>query len=730
MSIDASGNVGIGTTSPDTKLHFYEASAVPVFTIESAAVGQSNYITYRNPNSGGDVYVGMDGNGLFGFSTGSLALGTGNSHIIFAPNYSTGEKMRIDTSGNVGIGVTTVNAKLHVETTGSADVARFFRPNATSGSPTTIHLGRNAATNDTAQFRYVYGGSTNNSNSRIDLGFYGNGSILNITAGRKVGIDNTSPSYKLDVNGDINVSSGSFRINGTPLANSATIAANVSNHANEIVRRDGTGSFNAGVITASLNGNASSASNADTVDGLHASSFLRSDIGGTVSGLITAKRVKPYSGSYSAYYDSAAIEVREYALQGTGGADTSYARAPRIGFHWSGRVASQLVLENSGRISVLNNPGNAYEQFGCGYIYNSGGAYFGDRVGIGASAPKAWLHVAGAAYLTLGNYNSQYSFSYSYQGGWHHQHSPGTATFNWGIYTNYYIGTSSGFVHHAASFSASDERIKKNIVDADDAECLETLRLLKPKKYQYRDFIKRGEEPVWGFIAQEVKETLPYATKFIQEVLPNIYELASVSSSNVITFTEFNTSDLESNATTVIRISGINGEDHDLHLAEIIDAHTIRVEEDLTEWTGSVDSEGNIIGEITTTTITPEEYEVLEDTSGYVANISGYQNANVSISVEEYNALEDTTGYKQVVQDYTKTCTTYHGNQLFVHGQEVDDFVFIQKEAIWTVATAALQEVDRQQQADKARIAELESRITELEGMVSLIKNNMTWPDE
>ena len=143
----------------------------------------------------------------------------------------------------------------------------------------------------------------------------------------------------------------------------------------------------------------------------------------------------------------------------------------------------------------------------------------------------------------------------------------------------------------------------------------------------------------------------------------------------------------------------------------MIDEHTIRVEEDLSAWTGSVDETGNVITEITTTTLTPEEYEALEDKAGCVANISGYQNANVVISIEEYNGLEDTTGYEEVVENYTKTTTIYPGTQLFVYGQEVDDFVYIKKDAIWTVATAALQEVDRQQQADKLRITELETQL-------------------
>ena len=347
----------------------------------------------------------------------------------------------------------------------------------------------------------------------------------------------------------------------------------------------------------------------------------------------------------------------------------------------------------------------------------------GGYVGIGTDSPKAMLHVNGTGSPNIGAGTRSY---FAYNSNFNAQ-SWGTWSGSWGtvsILASGTIVTQNSIVATNGTIGASDQRIKQNIENADDAECLETLRLLKPKKYQYRDVVERGEEPVWGFIAQEVRDTLPHATQLRQEFIPNIYELGNVSSSNLIAFTNFNTSNLESNnATTLIRTKGIDGKDHDIHLVEVIDEHTIRVEEDLTDWTGSVDGEGNVISEITTTTITPEEYEALEDTSGYVANISGYQNANVSISVEEYNAREDTTGYEQVVQDYTKTSTTYPGNQLFVYGQQVDDFVFLKKESIFTVATAALQEVDRQQQADKLRIAELEERIDALVARMEAVES-------
>ena len=348
---------------------------------------------------------------------------------------------------------------------------------------------------------------------------------------------------------------------------------------------------------------------------------------------------------------------------------------------------------------TVNNVASTVDALNFGYNGN---------VGIGTASPHAALHVESQA----GTFSSAARAYFS------STDNPTTLvnynTGNWGpasIYARRPIVTQEYFVSHAGTISASDVRIKKNIVDADDAECLETLRLLKPKKYQYVDGVERGEEPVWGFIAQEVRDTLPHATQLRNDILPNIYELANVSSSNVITFINFNTSNLESNASTLIRTKGIDGQDHDVHLVEVIDENSIRVEEDLSAWTGSVDAEGNVITQIETTTLTPEEYEALQDKSGYVANISGYQNANVVVSVEEYNALEDTTGYEEVVQDYTKTTTIYPGTQLFVYGQEVDDFIFVKKEAIWTVATSALQEVDRQQQADKLRITELETQL-------------------
>ena len=144
------------------------------------------------------------------------------------------------------------------------------------------------------------------------------------------------------------------------------------------------------------------------------------------------------------------------------------------------------------------------------------------------------------------------------------------------------------------SISASDERIKKEIVDVEDGEALSTIRLLKPKRYKYRDEVKKGAEPAWGFIAQEVRDTLSYATQTRRQCIPSIYELANVSASNVITFTNFNTTNLESNATSRIKLFDTENHEHMVKLVSVIDEHSIQVEEDLSALTGSVDENGNI----------------------------------------------------------------------------------------------------------------------------------------
>ena len=277
-------------------------------------------------------------------------------------------------------------------------------------------------------------------------------------------------------------------------------------------------------------------------------------------------------------------------------------------------------------------------------------------------------------------------------------------------------------------YNSSDRRIKKDIVDVDDASALDILRLLKPKKYKYIDEKKMGtNELVWGFIAQEVREVLPYSTDIISNFIPNINELTTVTDSNVITLS-MNTSNLISGSTE-LRIKTKVDSEIALTISEIIDEHSIRVNEDLSDLTYSLDENGNIVMETVTEVITVSEYLELEGEdarSEWTSNILGYTHttSNAVITVDQYETLSsNTSDYTELIDKYTKTYETYTGNEIFVLGQVVDDYHTLKKDAIWTVSTAALQEVDRQLQAEKAKVATLETQLASVLARLDALEN-------
>jgi len=78
-----------------------------------------------------------------------------------------------------------------------------------------------------------------------------------------------------------------------------------------------------------------------------------------VEGTISAKGSSIFAQSDNTCtdYSCAPIQIREAQYGATGG-----FLPPRLSFHWSGVVASQLTIESDGAIAVRNNPGTAYEK--------------------------------------------------------------------------------------------------------------------------------------------------------------------------------------------------------------------------------------------------------------------------------------------------------------------------------------------------------------------------------
>ncbi|MDR6370543.1 uncharacterized protein YaiE (UPF0345 family) [Chryseobacterium bernardetii] len=111
MTVTSSGNVGIGTTTPNTKL-----------TVSTA--DNSFGITHTNGTVSLETYIG-GGSGYVGTTTSNtLNLMTNNS-----------PKMTITPTGNVGVGTLTPGARLEVNS-GTANVSGLKFTNLNSSSPT------------------------------------------------------------------------------------------------------------------------------------------------------------------------------------------------------------------------------------------------------------------------------------------------------------------------------------------------------------------------------------------------------------------------------------------------------------------------------------------------------------------------------------------------------------------------------------------------------------------
>ncbi|MCE2863246.1 MAG: tail fiber domain-containing protein [Opitutaceae bacterium] len=112
MRIKGTGNVGIGTSTPSAKLHVVGNARIEGSVYGSTALQsggpvtthtQGAYLEWNKDGTGYTSLLNQKGSGAGGMSFGEVD--TANTVT---------ERMRIDSSGNVGIGTSTPGAKLHV----------------------------------------------------------------------------------------------------------------------------------------------------------------------------------------------------------------------------------------------------------------------------------------------------------------------------------------------------------------------------------------------------------------------------------------------------------------------------------------------------------------------------------------------------------------------------------------------------------------------------------------
>lgn len=164
MRIDSSGNVGIGGTAGDG--------------YRLQVIGNSQDSTTISM-----TYLGVGAGALKMTSNGAMAFGVDNAD-------GSTERMRIDSSGNVGIGTTTPNNILHISDTGAT---------------TLVRVGNNAAYDAGIYFNtstdWTIGTDTSNSNAFTigNSSSVGTSPKIVIQTGGNVGIGTASPLALLDV---------------------------------------------------------------------------------------------------------------------------------------------------------------------------------------------------------------------------------------------------------------------------------------------------------------------------------------------------------------------------------------------------------------------------------------------------------------------------------------------------------------------------------------------------
>ncbi len=487
LTVDSSGDVGIGTTTPTGKLHINQDSANEALFVAGGSGGVDVATFVRDV--GGNTTVGINGNSdnaqMYFTTTGNtFALGTDGSSFKISDNgtLGTNDRLTIDSSGNVGIGTTSPSTRLDVIGASSADVVKFDLVVASAN--TILELSSDDG---------VIGAGSN------FLKWSDGGTTLGVIRGNgNLGIGTTAPSSLLEISG----SQGTMTINDTrdtTFSVGDTIGAINFTSADDSSSLAGATRGSIELITENTFGSSHGLAFSTRATGAF-SEKMRIDASGNVGIGTTAPTEELQIGDADTTDGGSqkALVITGNATGSAEGGEIQIQMAADYDTTYDNYVID--VFEDDLRIRRSG--------VGSDFILTSVG-----NVGIGDTTPSYKLDVNGDVQLG-GNINNTAMLTFngsSYTGTMGMDGTGLRIAHNSGSRDIRIVAGSAGvrLAPGGTSWtSLSDERLKKNISDISGQDALEKLAQIRSVTFNWEDQDWNTDQQV-GVIAQDVLDVFP-----------------------------------------------------------------------------------------------------------------------------------------------------------------------------------------------------------------------------